>query len=125
MAKYLNKILTALSLSCISLSTFGIATDVNFSYAGQDKEIFGYGYSRTDTYEICMLVKDPALTGGLLKSMSVSIPAASGCAVDSNAKVWITSTLTSNPIEESGLLYMQDVKTDGESVSADFPAGLT
>lgn len=125
MAKYLNKILTALSLSCISLSTFGIATDVNFSYAGQDKEIFGYGYSRSDTYEICMLVKDPALTGGLLKSMSVPIPAASGCAVDSNAKVWITSTLTPNPIEESGLLYMQDVKTDGESVSADFPAGLT
>ena len=118
-----------LTLGISALSAFSMFADndgsiVDFSYAQTGQQILGYGYSRTDTYEICMLVKDSGLAGGKLKTMSVPVPAAGGCSIDPNVKVWVTDKLTSDPLENESLIYSVDVTSDGQTINAQFPDGI-
>ncbi|MDE6810983.1 MAG: hypothetical protein K2J15_01390 [Muribaculaceae bacterium] len=84
-------------------------------------ESFGYGTARCDTYDICIRINDPRLSGGIIKSMSVPLPENKGCRIKQVAEIWVTSSLPEGDLGPHNCVEYLEVKTEGESIDCEFP----
>lgn len=81
-----NIILAALAASSLACQ----ATEVNFSYNTGDSPVKWYGYGKAETYDVAILLDDPALIGASIASIQVALPEG---AVMENVYGWLSSDL--------------------------------
>ncbi len=121
---------------CIAAAVFASAmgmasqtANFPFTYNVADEEFFGYGYGRTDAYDVCIHIHDESLSGAKVKSLSVPLP--SGGEIAEEASAWIVTELTDAEITASNSLAFTSLtlsESDGvRMLSAEFadPAQLT
>lgn len=110
-----------LLLAIISLAFNSVARDISFSYNSDQLPVKGYGHPRPDTYDICIRIDDPTLTGGSINSFSVPVPEVDGCKINPQVSAWVVKSLEKDPISESNALAFVNLFSDGKSVEAVFP----
>lgn len=108
-------------LTMLSTASYAVES-IDFSYSyPPDNEWFGY--KRAETYDVAVRIKNPSLTGSLIKSIGVSIP--HEYVVPNSASAWISSELILEKDNEGKKVNMPDITSvaatmDGDSLMAVF-----
>lgn len=122
----MKKLLAAtLALLYCSLAA---ATVVEVGYNPDNLTPRGYGFDKTETYDVAVLINDPSLTGATVKGITVSIP---GHANVSATSGWLTSELklkkkNGKNVNDPDIISQEaDMTDDTFSVMFDTPYTVT
>ena len=120
----MKKFLPLYVAALCSPTSFAAEYEVDFTYNSDNQPWRGYGYARTDAYDVCIRVNDPSVIGGQIRSLSVPVPEVEGCSISSDASAWIVTDLNKEPISPDNSIAYVSISTDGKSVEATFPEGI-
>lgn len=118
----LTYILVLISSVCISR-----AAEVSFTYDQLGDKRSGYGFGTEGSYDVCIKVDNPELTGGLISGIRFRIPNERGGSVDKIAMAWLSSELPQYPLNIPELIACKnvDILEEGTTISATSISGET
>lgn len=105
-------------LATLTIASSAMAETVSFTHANLPGRHFAKGIGQPDTYDACIMLKNPAFKGAKIKSVSVPVPQTGGKAAP-EATVWIATELPEKGDELMPVMSVATTITD-YTISATF-----